>query len=135
MSKAKEESLQLYQQWRENAIKSGAVTDVLLFGVDKVFSTSEVAKFFGRSRQWVYQGLAPNPKTGVPPFSYRDGTPIVPERVPMGELQKRVFTLPDIYAIARVWHRRGNLNDAELEDVMNRILVAEFGEKAFKKRR
>jgi hypothetical protein len=135
LSDAKEESHRIYQRWRENAIKSGVVQDVLLFGVDKVFSTVETARFFGRSRGWVYWGLEPDPETGEAPFSYRDGTPIVPERVPMGKLQKRVFTLADIYEIARLWHRRGNLNDEELEDVMDRILVAEFGQKAFKKKR
>lgn len=135
MSDAKEESHRLYQQWRANVIKSGVVKDVLLFNVSKVFSTVETARFFGRSRQWVYWGLTPDPKTGIAPFSYRDGSPIVPERVPMGELQKRTFTLPDIYEIARIWQRRGNLNDEELEDVMKRILIAEFGETALKKAR
>jgi hypothetical protein len=127
---AKEESHRRYQEWRSNAIKSGIVKDVLLFGVEKTFSTVEVARFFGRTRMWVYQNMKPD-KSGVPPFSYRDGTPIVPERVPMGELQKRAWTLPEIWEIAKIWHRRCNINDEELEEIMAKILVAEFGEKAF----
>lgn len=127
---AREESHRRYQEWRSNAIKSGIVKDVLLHGVDKTFSTVEVARFFGRTRMWVYQNMKPD-KSGVPPFSYRDGTPITPERVPMGSLQKRAWTLADIWEIAKVWHRRTNINDQELEEIMAKILVAEFGETAF----
>lgn len=130
MSDAREDSHRRYQEWRANAIKSGIVRDVLLFGVDKTLSTVEVARFFGRTRMWVYQGMKPD-KKGVAPFSYRDETPIVPERVPMGSLQKRVWTLPDVWEIAKAWHRRSNINDQELEEIMARILVAEFGEAAF----
>ena len=131
VSDAKEESHRRYQEFRDNAIKSGVVKDVLLFDVEKVFSTVEVARFFGRTRQWVYWGLTPEEQTGLAPFSYRDGTPIVPERAEMGMLQKRVFALPDIREIALACHRRGIINEVELEEVMARILVAEFGEAAF----
>jgi hypothetical protein len=129
---AKERSHRQYQEWRSNAIKSGLVKDVLLFGVEKTFSTVQVGRFFGRSRQWVYQGMKPD-KGGVAPFSYQDGTPIIPERVPMGSLEKRAWTLPDIWEIAKAWHRRTNIDDQELEEIMAKIMVAEFGEAAFKK--
>jgi hypothetical protein len=130
MSDAKEESHRRYQEFRANAIKSGIVRDVLLFDVEKIFSTVEVARFFGRTRMWVYQGMKPD-KKGVAPFSYRDETPILPERVPMGSLEKRAWTLADIKSIAEAWHRRCNINDQELEEIMAKILVAEFGEAAF----
>jgi hypothetical protein len=79
---------------------------------------------------WVYQGLKPD-KNGVPPFSYRDGTPIIPERIPMGSLQKRAWTLADVKSIAEAWLRRCNINDQEYEEILAKILVAEFGEAAF----
>lgn len=130
MSDAREESHRRYQEWRSNAIKSGIVKDVLLFDVEKTLSTIELARFFGRTRQWVYQNLKPD-KSGVAPFSYRDGTPIVPERIPMGTLQKRSWTLADVKAIAETWLRRCNINDEEYAEIMAKILVAEFGETAF----
>lgn len=130
MSDAREESHRRYQEFRANAIKSGYVKDVLLFGVEKTFSTIEVARFFGRSRQWVYQGMKPD-KNGVAPFSYRDETPILPTKVPMGSLQKRAWTLADIKSIAEAWHRRCNIDEQEYGEVMDKILVAEFGEAAF----
>jgi hypothetical protein len=102
---------------------------LLLSDVEKVYSTSRAAEFFGRSTQWIYWGLRNDPETGAPVFVYKNGTPILPERV--GTMGKRRFTLPIIREIALCCYRRGNLTEDELEAVMARILLAEFGSRAF----
>lgn len=95
----------------------------LLHGVEKVYSTAQAAAFFGRTAQWIYWGL----RNGI--FTYKDGTPIQPRRV--GRNDKRQFTLPLIREIALSHFRRGNLTEDELEQIMARILLAEFGPQAF----
>jgi len=97
--------------------------DALLDDVEKSYSTSQAAKFFGRSNQWLYWGLREEI------FTYKDGTPILPERA--GKNGRRRFTLPLIREIAKSCYRRGQLSEDELHDVMAKILLAEFGEKAF----
>lgn len=104
-------------------------TEALLDGVEKSFSTSEATAFFGRSTQWMYWGLRKDPETGEQVFAYKNGDPILPERV--GKMGKRRFTLPLIREIALSCYRRGNLTEEELQDIFAKILVAEFGEKAF----
>lgn len=113
---------------KEKLVSSHFDEQQLLQGVEKVYSTSKAAEFFGRSTQWIYWGLRPD-HTGSPPFIYKDGTPILPERV--GPMGKRRFTLPIIREIALACFRRGNLTEDELEAVMARILLAEFGRRAF----
>lgn len=98
-------------------------------GVEKVYSTKGAAEFFGRSNQWLYWGLRPDPETGLQVFTYKNGQPILPERV--GKMGKRRFTLPIIREIALSCYRRGQIKEEELEDVMARILLAEFGAAAF----
>ena len=78
----------------------------LLDGVDKVYSTSEAARFFDMSNQWLYWGMRNNV------FTYLDGTPIQPERI--GKGGRRRFTLPIIREIALSCHRRGNLKQEGL---------------------
>jgi hypothetical protein len=73
----------------------------LLDGVEKVYSTSEAARFFSMSNQWLYWGMRNNI------FTYLDGTPIQPERI--GKGGRRRFTLPIIREMALSCHRRGNL--------------------------
>jgi hypothetical protein len=120
------------QEWeifKEKVIANHFDDEVLLSNIEKVYSTSRAAEFFGRSTQWMYWGLRKDPKTGEYPFSYKDGSPIQPERV--GSMGKRRFTLPIIREIALACYRRGNLSEEELEAIMARILLAEFGKKAF----
>lgn len=112
-----------YDEFRHQAIKQHFDKEILLTGLEKVYSTSDAARFFGRSNQWMYWGL----RRAI--FTYKDGTPIEPERV--GSMGKRRFTLPIIREIALSCYRRGNLTEEELEAVMAKILLAEFGEKAF----
>ena len=117
---------QLAKDWKEfkkAAIEGDFDAESLTEGVQKVYSTSRAAAFFGRSNQWLYWGL----RTGI--FTYKDGSPIEPERV--GPIGKRRFTLPIIREIALSCYRRGNLSEDELQIIMERILLAEFGEKAF----
>lgn len=118
--------------WDEFRRKVAAIhfdSETLMGGVDKVYSTKQAAAFFGRSTQWIYWGLRKDPETGEQVFAYRDGTPIQPIRV--GKGARRRFTLPIIREIALCCYRRGNIKEGELQEVMARILVAEFGEQAF----
>jgi hypothetical protein len=117
------EVLQEWEGFKKLAIEHNFDDDVLLMGVEKVYSTSEAARFFGRSNQWLYYCLRHEV------FTYKDGRAIQPERVaPLG---KRRFTLPIIREIALSCHRRGNLRIEDLHVIMAKILLAEFGEKVF----
>jgi hypothetical protein len=98
--------------------------DTLLDGVEKIYSTSQVARFFGRTPQWVYWGLDEN----KPIFTYKDGTPIRPDT---GKNGWRRFTLPLIREIALSVYRRGNMTEEDLQGIMAKVLIAEFGEQAF----
>lgn len=118
--------------WEEFRRKVAAIhfdSETLMEGVDKVYSTKQAAAFFGRSTQWIYWGLRKDPETGEQVFTYKDGTPIQPIRV--GKGARRRFSLAIIREIALSCYRRGNINEGELQEVMARILVAEFGEGAF----
>lgn len=117
-----------WDQFKANALAFAHPDNAALSGVEKVYSTSDVADFFGKTKQWVYWGLTPR-EDGTYPFSYRNGDPIVPERY--GRLGVRRFTLPLIREIALSCHRRATISLDELEVVMAKILVAEFGVNAF----
>lgn len=97
-----------------------ATSQELLAGVEKVYSTSEAAKFFGKSNQWLYWGMRNNI------FTNPDGTRIEPERI--GKGGRRRFTLPVIRDIALSCYRRGNLKEPELKEIMVKIARAEQGE-------
>lgn len=112
-----------WTDFRRKMVENGFVTDDLLDGVEKVYSTCQAARFFGRSTQWIYWGL----RNGI--FVYKDGTPIQPERI--GSNGRRRYTLPILREIALSVYRRGNMNEDELQAVMAKILIAEFGERAF----
>lgn len=118
-----------WDEFRRRAIAQHFTEDSLSEGTEKVYSTSKVASFFGRSNQWVYWGLRPDPITGEQVFTYRDGTPIRPERV--GKGGRRRFTLPIIREIALSCYRRGQITEEELRAIMAKILLAEFGPQAF----
>jgi hypothetical protein len=118
-----------WDEFRRRAIAQNFNEDSLTDGAEKSYSTSQVAAFFGRSPQWVYWGLRPDKETGEQVFTYRDGSPILPDRV--GPMGKRRFTLPLIREIALSHKRRGNLTEEELMEIMAKILLAEFGPQAF----
>jgi hypothetical protein len=123
---------EVHRQWeifKEKVLANRFDDEMLMAGVEKVYSTSKAAEFFGRSTQWMYWGLRPDPKTGETPFAYKDGTPILPERI--GTMGKRRFTLPLIKEIALCCYRRGSFTEDELEGIMEKILLAEFGRSAF----
>jgi hypothetical protein len=97
-----------------------ATAQEMLAGVQRVYSTSEAAKFFGKSNQWLYWGM----RNTI--FTQPDGTRIEPERI--GKGGRRRFTLPVIRDIALSCYRRGNLKEPELKDIMVKIARAEQGE-------
>ena len=117
-----------WDEFRRRAIAQHFTEESLSEGTEQVYSTSKVAQFFGRSSQWVYWGLRPGPN-GEQVFTYRDGTSIRPERV--GKGGRRRFTLPIIREIALSCYRRGQINEEELQAIMAKILLAEFGPQAF----
>jgi hypothetical protein len=84
---------------------------------ERFYSTSEVARFFGRSAQWVYWAL----RTGV--FTQPDGTAIEPLRV--GKSGRRRFTLPVLRDMARACYRRGIVSEDELLDLLSVLARAE----------
>jgi hypothetical protein len=84
---------------------------------EKFYSTADVARFFGKSVQWVYWGM----RTGV--FIQPDGTPIEPIRV--GRNGRRRFTLSVLRDMARSCYRRGIVSEEELLDLLAVLARAE----------
>ncbi len=85
---------------------------------EKYYGTGEVARFFGKSDQWVYWAM----RTGV--FTDKDGTPIEPMRI--GKNGRRRFTLPVLRAMARACYRRGIVSEDELLNLLA-VLAREEG--------
>lgn len=117
------ESADHWEEFRRKVVSEEFNREALTEGVQKIYSTAQAAAFFGRTAQWIYWCL----RNGI--FTYRDGTPILPERV--GKNHRRRFTLPMVREMALSHYRRGNLTEEELEAIMKRILLAEFGSDAF----
>ena len=92
----------------------------MLSGVERFYSTSEAAKFFGKSTQWLYWGMRNNI------FTYENGSPIVPHQI--GKGGRRRFTLHVITEIALSCRRRGNLKESDLKDILIRVARAGQGE-------
>ncbi|NKR65308.1 hypothetical protein GS491_26480 [Rhodococcus hoagii] len=86
----------------ESANDAAARFDALLSAnaCPKTYSTAEVARFFGKTDQWVYWVL----REGV---TRADGSLIEPERV--GKSNRRRFTRAVIEEIAVALYRRGTL--------------------------
>lgn len=99
---------------------TSATAQEMLAGVKKVYSTSEAAKFFGKSNQWLYWGMRNNI------FVDENGHTIEPERI--GKGGRRRFTLPVLEEIAKSCYRRGNLKEPELHSIMVKIARAKRGE-------
>lgn len=94
--------------------------------VDKVYSSAEVAKFFGKSTQWLYWGMRTKDPKGnpvEPVFVYEDGTPIVSTHQ-VGKGKRRRFELPAIEEMAYACYRRGNLKENDLKKVLDKIAAA-----------
>jgi hypothetical protein len=81
------------------------------------YSTSQVARFFGRSVQWVSWAL----RTGV--FTDLDGTAIEPVRV--GKNGRRRFSVPVLRDMTKACFRRGILSEDELLDLLAVLARAE----------
>lgn len=126
--RSREEIERDYQRFLANAKQRGFDQVSLREGTDKTYTTSDIARIFDKTKEWVYWGLTPNHR-GVTPFSDKHGNSIEPVRVGMRE--HRRFTLAQAREIALSCHRRGTMNYDELEKVMSRILIAEFGRDAF----
>lgn len=114
---------QEWQEFRRRAVDTHFDKETLLEGVEKFYSTQQVAQFLGRSNQWVYERLRGNKLT------YTNGIPIQPQKV--GKMGRRRFTLPIIREMAKSSYRQGNHTEEELEVVMEKILLAEFGPHVF----
>lgn len=84
---------------------------------EKIYSTAEVAKLFGKSTQWCYWAMRNNM------FTRPDGTVIEP--IQLGQGRKRRFTIPMLRDIARSWYRRGNLSENELGEILAVLSQAE----------
>lgn len=86
---------------------------------ERFYSTGEVARFFGKSTQWVYWGM----RSGV--FVHSDGAVIEPIRIGRGG--RRRFTIPMLREMARACYRRGILAEDELLDLLG-VLAREQGD-------
>lgn len=84
---------------------------------EKFYSTGDVARFFGRSVQWVYRGM----RTGV--FTRPDGSVIEPHRV--GKNGRRRFTVPVLRDMARACYRRGIIGEDDLLNLLGVLARAE----------
>ncbi|MBU3706737.1 MAG: hypothetical protein FGM50_08680 [Mycobacterium sp.] len=80
---------------------------------EKFYSTGEVARFFGKSAQWVYWGM----REGV--FTYPDGSVIEPVRI--GKSGRRRFTVAVMCDMARACYRRGILSEDELLNLLSAL--------------
>ncbi|MCW1959209.1 MAG: hypothetical protein KIH64_011825 [Mycobacterium sp.] len=83
----------------------------------RVYSTGEVAAFFGKSVQWVYSAM----RSGV--FTRPDGSPIKPLKA--GKHGRWRFTLPMLQDMARACYRRGVIGEGELLDLLSVLECAE----------
>jgi hypothetical protein len=100
-------------------------SSVLLEGVERWYSATEAARFFGRSNQWMYENL----KSGR--FKYANGDPIVPHYdVPKTESNRPParFNLTLIKDVALSCYRSGFVKYDELKVILHRIAQAEVGE-------
>lgn len=84
-------------------------------GIVKKYSTSEVAKFFNRTDQWVYWVL----REGV---LDKNGKRLEAERV--GKANRRRFTLDLIQEILESLYNRGTLSEEEAVAVQAKINAA-----------
>ncbi|MEW2481720.1 hypothetical protein AB0876_19215 [Mycobacterium sp. NPDC049093] len=84
---------------------------------EKFYSTSEVAKLFGKSNQWCYWAMRNNV------FTRPNGTIIEPVR--LGKSGRRRFTIPVLREMARSCYRRGNLGENELATILVELAQAE----------
>lgn len=97
----------------------------LVAGVERWYSASEAAAFFGRTPAWMYDRLAKGK------FTYKDGTPIRPKMVGEGPKPRMRFNLDIIAQIALSMHRDGTVKIKELKVIRRRVQEAEFEEDVY----
>jgi 2-phospho-L-lactate guanylyltransferase (CobY/MobA/RfbA family) len=81
------------------------------------FGTTDVAKLFRKSQNWVRWALRNNV------FVRKDGTPIEPVR--LGTSSRRRFTVALLHDMAKAAYRRGVLDEVELEGVLRELAAVE----------
>ncbi len=91
------------------------------FGVEVVFSTSEVAEFFEKTSPWVYWGMS----NGV--FVDKEGEPIQPKRIGSPKSGRRKYNLQIVRDIMNSCYDRGNMTPSLATRVMRRIEIAAAG--------
>ena len=86
---------------------------------ERHYGTGEVARFFGKSVQWVYAALRNND------FVREDGSIIEPVR--MGKSQRRRFSLTDLDEMLRSCYRRGLVTDDEYLSLIAALFCERIG--------
>ena len=86
---------------------------------EKHFSTGEVARFFGKTVQWVHAGLRNND------FVREDGSIIEPVRI--GKGQRRRFSLTDLDEMLRSCYRRGLVTEDEYLSLIAALFCERMG--------
>ena len=115
--------LQAFSKTLERQVELQSLPDeALIAGIEKWYSAAEVAEFFGRSNQWIYDRF----KKGK--FTYKDGTPIIPVLTGGPKKPRMRFNLDIIKALADSCYRDGIVKRPELQLIMKRVAVSEFGE-------
>lgn len=96
----------------------------LMSGIERWYSAAEVAEFFNRSNQWIYDRF----KKGK--FTYKDGSPIVPVMTGGPKKPRMRFNLDLVRALVESCYRDGIVKREELELILKRVAVSELGEVA-----
>ena len=86
---------------------------------EKHYSTGEVARFFGKSVQWVHAALRNND------FVRDDGSIIEPVRI--GKAQRRRFSLTDLDEMLRSCYRRGLVSEDEYLSLIAALFCERMG--------
>lgn len=94
----------------------------LMGGIERWYSAAEVAEFFTRSNQWIYDRF----KKGK--FTYRNGDPIVPVYTGGPKKPRMRFNLDLVRALVESCYRDGIVKREELELILKRVAVSELGE-------
>jgi hypothetical protein len=114
---------QQFSKTLERQVELQALPDeALIAGIERWYSAAEVADFFGRSNQWIYDRF----KKGK--FTYRNGDPIIPVMTGGPKKPRMRFNLDLIKALADSCYRDGIVKRPELQLIMKRVAVSEFGE-------
>jgi hypothetical protein len=113
---------QLTSDFERYKLLSEMPDEALIAGIEKWYSAAEVAEFFGRSNQWIYDRFKKQK------FTYRDGTLIVPMMTGGPKKPRMRFNLELIRALVDSCYRDGIVKHKELKVIMRRVAVSEFDE-------